>query len=217
MSFVRALLLALVALALAGCASTRRVADPWMCAALGGVALGAGGAVVGSEGIDEGDDAVGGGVGGAVGAVVGAGLGYLICSLIPEAEPAPPPPPPAPAPPPPPPSAERIVLRGVNFAFDSDRIDPSSAVVLDVVAETLSGNPGVRVRIEGHTDALGSDTYNESLSERRAYSVLEYLVRAGISPGRMSAVGYGESRPVASNDTEEGRALNRRVELVTVN
>jgi OOP family OmpA-OmpF porin len=108
------------------------------------------------------------------------------------------------------------VLRGVNFAFDSDQIDPASAVVLDVVAETLASRPGIRVRVEGHTDSMGSESYNQGLSQRRAEAVRRYLVGQGIAASRIEARGFGESRPEASNDTAEGRALNRRVALEVI-
>jgi outer membrane protein OmpA-like peptidoglycan-associated protein len=114
---------------------------------------------------------------------------------------------------PPPPTQQRLVLRGVNFATNSAAIDPASAVVLDVAAEQLVARKGVRVVVEGHTDSTGSDAYNQALSQRRADSVLEYLVRKGVPAGRLSARGFGESNPIASNDTAEGRALNRRVAL----
>jgi OOP family OmpA-OmpF porin len=133
------------------------------------------------------------------------------------APPPPPPPPPrpvAPAPAPPPPdTCGRIVLRGVNFAFDKSDIDSASAVVLDAAADQLKECPNVNVRVEGHTDSVGTDAYNQGLSERRAEAVRGHLVSRGVSASRLSAVGYGESQPVASNDTAEGRALNRRVEL----
>lgn len=133
---------------------------------------------------------------------------------------APPPPPPrpvapapAPAPAPPPDTCGRIVLRGVNFAFDKSEIDGPSTVVLDAAAEQLQECPNVDVRVEGHTDSVGTDAYNQALSERRAEAVRSYLVTRGVSASRLTAVGYGESQPVASNETAEGRALNRRVEL----
>jgi OOP family OmpA-OmpF porin len=85
--------------------------------------------------------------------------------------------------------------------------------VLDVAAEQLLARPGVKVVVEGHTDSTGSDAYNQGLSQRRADSVLNYLVRKGVPAGRLTARGFGESNPVASNDTAEGRALNRRVAL----
>jgi OOP family OmpA-OmpF porin len=139
----------------------------------------------------------------------------ILCSFVGE-KPAPPPPPapvvrrqPAPAPP----QQQRVVLRGVNFATSSAAIDPASAVVLDVAAEQLLASPGVRVVVEGHTDSTGSDAYNQALSQRRADSVLNYLVRKGVPAQRLTARGFGESNPIASNDTAEGRALNRRVAL----
>ena len=119
----------------------------------------------------------------------------------------------APAPPPAPPVQERLVLRGVNFATSSAEIDPASAVVLDVAADQLRERPGVSVVVEGHTDSTGSDAYNQALSQRRADSVRQYLVRKGVPAERLSARGFGESNPVASNDGADGRAMNRRVEL----
>jgi OOP family OmpA-OmpF porin len=101
----------------------------------------------------------------------------------------------------------------VNFAFDSDEIDPVSAVVLDVVSETLNSRRDVRVVVEGHTDSRGDEAYNRTLSQRRAESVQRYLIGKGVLASRMQARGFGESQPTASNDTDEGRALNRRVEL----
>jgi len=132
--------------------------------------------------------------------------------------PAPPPPAPAPAPvapAPPPDTCGRIVLRGVNFEFDKSNIDAASAGVLDVAAEQLSSCPNVAVRVDGHTDSVGTDAYNQGLSERRANAVMSHLVDRGVSASRLTATGYGEKNPVASNDTAEGRALNRRVELKT--
>jgi len=141
----------------------------------------------------------------------------IICSFY--GSPAKPPPPaPAPvpvAPAPPPDSCGRIVLRGVNFAFDSAEIDAASSGVLDVAAEQLNGCPNVAVRVDGYTDSIGTDAYNQGLSERRANAVMGHLVDRGVSASRLTATGYGESNPVASNKTAEGRALNRRVELRT--
>lgn len=202
-----------------GCASGR-TASLGECALMGAAAGGAGGAVIGQTVINENDAAaVAGGAG--VGIVTGALLGYAICALIPEAEEptAPPPPPPAPPeraapPPPPPPPAEKLVLRGVNFAFDSAQVDEPSKLVLQVAAEQLNKRPDVRVRVEGHTDSVGPEDYNQGLSERRANAVRQILVDNGVSPGRLTSIGFGESNPIASNDTAEGRALNRRVELV---
>jgi outer membrane protein OmpA-like peptidoglycan-associated protein len=72
------------------------------------------------------------------------------------------------------------------------------------------------VEVGGHTDSVGSEAYNQGLSERRADAVRDYLMSKGVKASRLTARGYGESRPVASNDTEEGRAENRRVELVVI-
>jgi len=77
----------------------------------------------------------------------------------------------------------------------------------------MAGNPGWTVTIEGHTDNIGTDADNLSLSQRRANAVLAAVTAAGVGPDRLTAVGFGESKPIASNDTLEGRARNRRVEL----
>ena len=108
---------------------------------------------------------------------------------------------------------ESVVLQDVNFEFDSAQLTPNAQNVLNGVAERLVNNPDVRVSIEGHTDSRGSDQYNKDLSQRRAESVATYLNQRGVEANRMRAVGYGEERPVATNDTEEGRFQNRRVEL----
>ena len=105
------------------------------------------------------------------------------------------------------------MLRGVNFDFDKWEIRPDAAIILDEVVSLLSGRPDVEVRVEGHTDATGPEAYNQGLSERRAASVRKYLVEGGIAASRLTSAGLGESRPIATNDTREGRALNRRVEL----
>ena len=140
----------------------------------------------------------------------------IICSFY-GSPPKPPPPAPvarpAPAPAPATDNCGRIVLRGVNFAFDSAEIDGASSVVLDAAADQLNECRNVSVTVEGNTDSIGTDAYNQGLSERRAESVRSHLVGRGVSASRLTAVGYGESRPIASNDTDEGRALNRRVEL----
>ncbi len=102
----------------------------------------------------------------------------------------------------------------IHFESDSDRIRPESMKLLEEVARILNTCPKTRVLIAGHTDATGSATYNQSLSERRAAAVGRALVKLGVSASRFTAVGYGESRPVADNDTEEGRAKNRRIEFI---
>jgi OOP family OmpA-OmpF porin len=151
---------------------------------------------------------------------IGAGAGAILCGLAGhyflDKEPTPPPPPPPPTPEPPPPTSRKIVLRGVNFDFNKSDIRPDSRPVLDEAAEVLKGDPNVRISVEGYTDSIGSEAYNEQLSLRRADAVFRYLVNHGVAPDQMHVVGYGESRPVASNDTESGRAQNRRVELRVV-
>ena len=137
-----------------------------------------------------------------------------LCEAPPPA-PVPAPAPVAKAPVPAPDNCGRIVLRGVNFEFDKYNIDEASAGVLDVAAEQLNGCPRVAVRVEGNTDSIGTEAYNQGLSERRAESVRSHLIGRGVPASRLTAVGFGESQPIASNDTAEGRALNRRVELKT--
>jgi OmpA-OmpF porin, OOP family len=90
--------------------------------------------------------------------------------------------------------------------------------VLDEAAQILTDNPGVRVTIEGHTDSIGTEAYNQRLSERRATAVKRYLVSRGISAECLETIGYGKTRPIAPNtrgrrDNPEGRAMNRRAEL----
>jgi outer membrane protein OmpA-like peptidoglycan-associated protein len=129
---------------------------------------------------------------------------------------APPPAPeytPPPPPPPAPPVKRRIVLRGVNFDFDKSNIRADARPILDEAIRVLKDEPEIDVSVDGHTDSIGTEAYNQRLSERRAQSVVDYLVRGGIARSRLNPVGEGESDPVASNDTEEGRAQNRRVEL----
>ncbi len=108
---------------------------------------------------------------------------------------------------------EVIVLRGIQFAFDSSEIRPEWRPVLDEGARVLMDNPEIDVVIEGHTCSIGTDSYNLGLSERRAASVKNYFLTRGISEDRMTTVGYGMRRPIADNTTEEGRRLNRRVEI----
>jgi OOP family OmpA-OmpF porin len=106
-----------------------------------------------------------------------------------------------------------MILRGVNFDFDKSNIRADARPVLDEAINILNTESGISVVAEGHTDSVGTDAYNKRLSERRARAVKDYLVKGGISSSRIETVGYGESQPVASNDTADGRAQNRRVEL----
>jgi outer membrane protein OmpA-like peptidoglycan-associated protein len=109
---------------------------------------------------------------------------------------------------------DRIELKQtVHFATAKDRILPDSFAMLNEVAQALKDNPTFSVRIEGHTDSVGDAGRNLTLSQKRADAVRSYLIKQGIAPERMDAVGYGEDRPIEDNRTEEGRAANRRVEF----
>lgn len=107
-----------------------------------------------------------------------------------------------------------VVLKGVCFKTGLAELDPTSSVVLEEVAASLLAWPNVRIEIQGHTDDVGPAESNRELSSLRAESVRQYLIRAGIDGGRLTAVGYGEDLPVTDNTTDVGRATNRRVELV---
>ena len=109
-----------------------------------------------------------------------------------------------------------MVLEGVSFGNNSAQLTSESFSALDQVAESLAAYPEVRVEIQGHTDSLGSPAYNLDISSRRAAAVKDYLVSQGIDPSRLAAVGYGEDLPLTGNETREGRARNRRVELVRI-
>jgi OOP family OmpA-OmpF porin len=103
-----------------------------------------------------------------------------------------------------------------KIRFDSGRatIDPDSAGLLDRLIETALRCPTSNIEIAGHTDTDGEDASNQSLSEKRAQAVADYLVKAGLPAGRFTALGYGSTQPVADNDTDEGKAQNRRIEFV---
>ena len=105
------------------------------------------------------------------------------------------------------------IVKGLLFDFNKADIKPKYYKNLDEVVRVLKANPGLKVEIQGHTDNIGSAGYNMKLSLRRAQAVANYLIKHGISPSRLKVKGYGFTRPVASNDTPEGRALNRRVQL----
>lgn len=106
-----------------------------------------------------------------------------------------------------------ITLVGVNFENDSARLLPESLTVLDAVAADLKRYPRLKVEVQGHTDSVGSDAYNQKLSQSRAESVRERLVSQGVDAAQLSARGYGEARPVTTNVTPEGRSQNRRVAM----
>ena len=123
----------------------------------------------------------------------------------------PPPPvvsPPAPQPP------QKIVLRGVHFNFNKSFIRDVDKPVLDEAAETLKANPNAKIDVNGYCDAIGGMRYNQRLSERRANAVAAYLEDKGIPSSQLMPQGFGKTHFVAPNDTAEGRAQNRRVELL---
>lgn len=127
--------------------------------------------------------------------------------------PPPPPPPPAPAP-----AAPKVVARltiHVNFAFDKASIPRADTQELEKAVEFVKKYPGYKISIDGYTDSTGPAAYNQRLSERRAAAVKEYLLKHGVEDGeRITAKGYGESNPIASNRTKQGRAQNRRAEIL---
>lgn len=108
---------------------------------------------------------------------------------------------------------DTVTLKNIFFHTASDALVETSLAELDRLAEALRRHPNLRLEVGGHTDAIGSDEDNQRLSERRAKAVYDYLILCGIDPTRLTYRGYGESRPVATNDTPEGRAMNRRTTL----
>lgn len=178
-----------------------------------GALLGAGaGAGLGAIFAGEGDDVEGALIGGAVGALAGAAVGqYMdrqqrqlnqeLAGTGIEVDRR----------------GDNIVLNmpgDITFAFDRADIQPQFYPVLDDIGRTLAQYNQTTVQVTGHADSVGSDQYNQSLSERRARAVADALVQRGVGSTRIYVVGRGESQPIASNDTEEGRARNRRVEIL---
>jgi outer membrane protein OmpA-like peptidoglycan-associated protein len=194
----------------------------WKAGALMGSVVGGAGGGFGAAALTEKvGPRIGGGVGGAVfGALVGGLLqyNYLGCPAAPPPAPpvAQPSPAPTPMPTPAPPKNVKIILRGVHFDFNKVKIRPGDAAVLDEAAETFKDHPSLVVNVNGYCDAIGSVAYNLKLSDRRANAVAKYLEKRGVPESHLIPRGYGKSDPVANNDTDEGRAQNRRVELVPV-
>jgi OmpA-OmpF porin, OOP family len=107
-----------------------------------------------------------------------------------------------------------MTLGDVLFATGKADLQPGAMSTIDRLARFLEEYPNKTVLIEGYTDSVGTESFNQGLSERRAASVRSALIAADVSPGRISTIGYGKARPIASNDTAEGRLRNRRVEIV---
>ncbi len=200
---------------LAGCANQEVKPGTILCPLVGG--LTGAGIVAAATDSDDPEAYV-------AGAALGGAVGYFFCREKPQPvaaapAPAPAPKPVAPPPPPPPPPAPEIgtkveSLEGTNFDFDKSTLRPEAVTKLEHAVQVLADYPTVKLSIEGHTDSVGSDSYNQGLSERRAHAVMDYLTSHGVDASRLTATGYGEGKPTASNDTEEGRAQNRRVDLV---
>lgn len=106
----------------------------------------------------------------------------------------------------------KIALRNIYFDTDKYEIKPESKVELSIVVRAMKENPNIRVEISGHTDNRASAQHNQVLSLNRAKSTVEYLVQQGIDRSRFEIKGYGLTQPCATNDTEEGRQMNRRIE-----
>jgi OmpA-OmpF porin, OOP family len=132
--------------------------------------------------------------------------------------PPPPPPPPAATPPPPPPAAPKVLDKmtiHVNFDFDKSNIRKADEAELKKAIEFVKKYPNANVKIEGHTDSIGTEKYNLRLSERRANAVANYLIENGaVKKSDISSTGYGKTRPIADNKTAKGRAENRRAEIL---
>jgi outer membrane protein OmpA-like peptidoglycan-associated protein len=106
------------------------------------------------------------------------------------------------------------ITQQIHFEYNKDKIRPESFPILDAVVDVLNKNPDIRLEVQGHTDNRGSAAYNKNLSNRRAASVKNYLMAHGITPGRLTSMGYGFDRPIVDNSTEQNRALNRRVQFI---
>ena len=177
-----------------------------------GIGAAAGGTIGALIGKKAGNTAVGAIIGGAIGGTAGAFIGRKmdrqakeIQQSIPGAEVIP--------------YEEGIIVKfdsGILFGVDKSDLQANAKQNIDNLAASLNKYPDTDIMVIGHTDASGSDSYNQSLSERRAAAVKDYAVSKGVSASRLKTVGKGESEPIASNDTADGMALNRRVEIVIV-
>jgi outer membrane protein OmpA-like peptidoglycan-associated protein len=175
-------------------------------AGIGAAAGAVAGAIIGNQ---SGNPRTGAAVGAAVGAAAGAAIGHRMdqqqkeLQQIPGVEVTRP-------------SQNEIAVHLTNdilFDFNSAALRPESQQTLRDLASNFQRYTDETVTVEGHTDNVGAPAYNQGLSERRAYSVRDYLVNQGVAPSRVTALGFGETRPKTTNNTPEGRQLNRRVEI----
>lgn len=200
--------LAAASLVLASCKSMNKTQKGAVIGTAGG---GAAGAVIGKA---SGNTALGAIIGATVGGAAGAVIGHKMDKQAKEIEQKVPDV-----------KVERVgegIVVEFNskilFGFDSSDLTSQAQNNLNKLATVLKEYPDTDIEIQGHTDSKGTDSYNQDLSLRRAYAVKYYLSQQGISGRRMNTAGFGESAPEYSNDTEEGRAMNRRVEfLITAN
>ena len=202
----------LAALLTAGCATNPETGQREMTKTGQGAAIGAAaGAVLG--GVSGGDRGKRAAIGAAAGAAIGAGVGKYMQnqeeklrqqtagSGVEVSR-----------------QGDNVVLNmpgHVTFATDSAQVSVAFEDTLNQVAATITEYQDTRVQVAGHTDSTGSASYNQQLSERRAQAVANYLISRGVAPARLTTIGYGETQPVASNDTPDGRRQNRRVEMLT--
>lgn len=200
----------LLAVLFAAACTTTDPDDPNAKAKRGAGVGAAAGAIVGAIiGNQMGGSRTGAVVGAAVGAAVGAGVGHNMdkqaqeLKQIPGVEVSQP-------------SQTEIAVNLTNdilFDFNSAALRPESRDTLRELADNFARYPNEEISVEGHTDSIGTPERNQMLSESRADSVRSYLIESGVPASRITATGFGETRPKASNDTPEGRQLNRRVEI----
>ncbi|WP_305882300.1 OmpA family protein [Desulfomicrobium sp. ZS1] len=207
------LIVLVVAIAISGCATMDQQSKTTKGATYGAAGGAAAGAIVGQIiGKDTKGTLIGAAAGAAIGGLAGAGVGRMMDNQEADMRQALS-------------QSEEVAVRregdllaltlkgDVTFAVDSDVVLPGLYTEIERIAQILVKYPQTTIVVEGHTDSTGSDAYNQGLSERRAWSVQRLLVERGVNPSRITAMGYGESRPVATNDTPEGRQMNRRVEI----
>lgn len=201
---VYTLILTIVSFTLPSCASWSNAGKG---ATIGGVAGGILGGVVSKKNPATGV-VIGAVVGGAAGAAIGAYMDKQAKDIEKEVEGV---------------KVERIEEgidvtfdSGILFGFDKSELNANSKTNIAKLGRILNEYPDTRLTIQGHTDSKGNENYNQQLSSKRANAVRDYLVANGVKAGRLSTASYGESAPVATNETEEGRAQNRRVEVVIV-